>query len=32
MPNHQNICLNGDLSDGESIGIAVGDVVRIARV
>jgi hypothetical protein len=32
MPNHQNICLNGELSDGESIAIAVGDPVRIARV
>jgi hypothetical protein len=32
IPNHQNICLNGEVNDGESIGIAVGDLVRIARV
>lgn len=31
MPNHQNICLSGELGDGESIGIRVGDPVRIAR-
>jgi hypothetical protein len=32
MPNHQNICLRGDLRDGESIEIRVGDPVRLARV
>lgn len=31
MPNHQNICLRGELSDGESIPIRVGDPVRIVR-
>ena len=31
MPNHQNICLRGELRDGESIAIRVGDAVRIAR-
>ncbi len=31
MPNHQNICLRGELTDGESVKIQVGDVVRIAR-
>ena len=31
MPNHQNICLRGELRDGESIAIRVGDPVRIAR-
>ena len=31
MPNHQNICLRGQLSDGESIGFSVGDEVTIAR-
>lgn len=31
MPNHQNICLRGELSDGESLGIAVGAPLRIAR-
>ncbi|MCC6935256.1 MAG: hypothetical protein IT333_01975 [Thermomicrobiales bacterium] len=32
MPNHQNICLRGDLQDGESRSIAVGDKVVIAGV
>ena len=32
MPNHQNICLRGELRDGESFEIRVGDPVRIARV
>jgi hypothetical protein len=32
MPNHQNICLRGELQDGESIAIRVGDAVTIARV
>ena len=31
MPNHQNICLRGELRDGESIEIRVGDAVRLAR-
>ena len=31
MPNHQNICLRGELRDGESIEIRVGDPVRISR-
>jgi hypothetical protein len=32
MPNHQNICLHStDLSDGESRGLCLGDVVRIWR-
>lgn len=30
MPNHQNICLRGDLRDGETRLIAVGDRVEIA--
>ena len=30
MPNHQNICLRGELRDGESLRIAVGDRVEIA--
>ena len=32
MPNHQNICLRGDLQDGESRSIAVGDKIVIAGV
>ncbi len=32
MPNHQNICLRGDLQDGEARSIAVGDKVVIAGV
>ncbi|HYI15536.1 MAG TPA: hypothetical protein VEX37_09100 [Thermomicrobiales bacterium] len=32
MPNHQNICLRGELRDGESIEIRVGDPVRLTRV
>jgi hypothetical protein len=31
MPNHQNICLRGELDDGDGLGIQVGDPVRIAR-
>ena len=31
MPNHQNICLRGELRDGESIEIRVGDAVTLAR-
>ena len=31
MPNHQNICLRGELRDGESIEVSVGDLVTIAR-
>jgi len=31
MPNHQNICLRGELSDGDALEIHVGDPVRIAR-
>jgi hypothetical protein len=31
MPNHQNICLRGELLDGDGLGIQVGDLVRIAR-
>jgi hypothetical protein len=30
-PNHQNICLRGELRDGESIEIRVGDAVTLAR-
>lgn len=32
MPNHQNICLYGELRDGDSIEIRVGDSVTIARL
>ncbi|MCO5175730.1 MAG: hypothetical protein M9890_02005 [Thermomicrobiales bacterium] len=32
MPNHQNICLRGELADGESRSIAVGDRVVISGV
>ncbi len=31
MPNHQNICLSGELRDGESIEIRVGERIRISR-
>lgn len=31
MPNHQNICLHGELRDGEAAGVRVADPVRIAR-
>ena len=31
MPNHQNICLRGELKDGETLNIGVGDRVTIAR-
>jgi hypothetical protein len=32
MPNHQNVCLRGELSDGEARAIRVGDRVVISRV
>lgn len=31
-PNHQNICLRGELCDGESLGLAVGSRVEIAGI
>lgn len=31
MPNHQNICLLGDLRDGESVGIALNAEVELSR-
>lgn len=32
MPNHQNICLRGQLADGVSLSIGLGDRVEIAGV
>lgn len=31
MPNHQNICLSGDLLDGALLGLRLGADVRIVR-
>ena len=31
MPNHQNICLSGDLRDGESVGVELDAIVEISR-
>ncbi|MEX1159102.1 MAG: hypothetical protein WEC79_09260 [Thermomicrobiales bacterium] len=31
MPNHQNVCLRGEMRDGDTLAIRVGDRVRIAR-
>ena len=31
LPNHQNVCLRGELSDGDALGVHVGDRVTIAR-